>query len=490
MNDISFAIDKYLQRRVLAHELNHYTLLGISTIASDDEIKVAMKSAVVAWNASDRKSDPESAQAVAKLLKQAQLDLLNPTLKINYDKRLTARAPLSVKSVFPDENPFAPFDPSACLVGATVSDTFSNLIGNDEERWHDLQRQIPSLKQADSKPQKSMIQDSAPKLNLPEQVTVPKHTTSPKKGSGALRAEQLKRSRRFNQRLYIAGFSAVALFFLGYAGVRFGLNRYQVAQKGTSPRSNSDRVRQKNVPVHDALSNISAPEQPSGLPTLSREEVINDESVASPPPAVTAPIKAPAMATEPKDEPKPMEFKVASPLASPIDWNAAMTKAKAALESADFSTFHSQMERALALEANEEMKAKRARLDQLGQLYEIFVKSLNDSKSKLGAGQTINVGKNTINIVESNSTNLIVRIQGKNEKYPWDRLPQGIALAIAEKSLSSESPTDLAARAVYFSLSPTRNSLFANRIKEWFEKSLGKGEIRSDLPQAMSDTYE
>ena len=136
------------------------------------------------------------------------------------------------------------------------------------------------------------------------------------------------------------------------------------------------------------------------------------------------------------------------------------------------------------------MVAKRARLDQLGQLYEIFIKSMGEAKLKLGSAQVITVGKNTLSIVEVGSSELTVRIQGKNVKYAWDRLPPGIAIAMADLTLSTQSPTDIAARAAYFSLSPSRNELTEKKTKEWFEKSVGKGNIREDLPQALTDTYE
>ena len=171
-------------------------------------------------------------------------------------------------------------------------------------------------------------------------------------------------------------------------------------------------------------------------------------------------------------------------------WTEAMKKGKEAVEKADFELFQKQMELALPLSTSEEMQAKRARLDQLGQLYEIFIKSVREAKSKTRATEAITVGKNKVNIVEVKDKVLIVRIQGKNETYAWDSLPPGIALAMADLTLSEREPTDLAARAVYFSLSPSRNELVGKKVKDWFDKSVGKGEIRADLPQALTDTYE
>ncbi|MFN9435824.1 MAG: hypothetical protein ACK6DC_12915 [Planctomycetota bacterium] len=63
-------------------------------------------------------------------------------------------------------------------------------------------------------------------------------------------------------------------------------------------------------------------------------------------------------------------------------------------------------------------------------------------------------------------------------------------------SLDSQAPTDVAARAVFFSLAPqfreaaAKNELLKKRIAGWFEKTVGKDPIRKDLPQALTDSYE
>ena len=185
---------------------------------------------------------------------------------------------------------------------------------------------------------------------------------------------------------------------------------------------------------------------------------------------------------------KPMDAMPSA--ASRTEWVAVMKKAREAVEKADFKTFNQQIELALPLSVNEEMSAKRARLDQLGQLYEIFIKSMQEAKTKMKGAESFTVGKMTYSIIEVKENELIVRKDGNNVRYAWDRLPPGIANAMADLALSNSEPTDVAARAVYFSLSPAKNDLFAKRVKEWFDKSVGKGSIREDLVQALTDTYE
>ena len=71
MNELA-AIKKFLGVRIHEDHLNHYTLLGLDRNAGPNEIKQALRTAVASWNNADTKSDPESAQYVAKLIKQAQ----------------------------------------------------------------------------------------------------------------------------------------------------------------------------------------------------------------------------------------------------------------------------------------------------------------------------------------------------------------------------------------------------------------------------------
>jgi hypothetical protein len=62
--------------------------------------------------------------------------------------------------------------------------------------------------------------------------------------------------------------------------------------------------------------------------------------------------------------------------------------------------------------------------------------------------------------------------------------------------LSESAPVDVAARAIYFSLTPfyqeeaKANTLITKRIDGWFERSAGKESVRADIKQFLTDTYE
>ena len=516
MTKLTLAIEKHLQRRIAEHDLNHYRLLGISADAHADEIKRALKTTAAAWNASDTKSNPESAQLVAKLLKQAQTTLLNPASKIEYDKQIAAESLVAANNFFPDRNPFESFSAAS----ADANEIWAHSPGNGQLRWRELQRCIPPLCELDLLAPLSTAKTFTNPGSRSSPSPAIEPTQASNRQSSLARIEQLKRARRNKQRLVLAGVCAIAILFLGYSGVSFALNRKQVAQQSAPGRTTSDPIppnpapgpKPFNAPNNSkGRSNQGSPDFPSGLPSLTKE---TSDPVETPP--AMMPDMTPNMpdmpATTPPDTPLPVTPQPVTPspvTPSPVtqppvtpapetnpnamstkNWALAMTKSRAALDAADFANFHQQMEIALPLSSNDEMLAKRARLDQLGQLYEIFTNSLEEGKTKLKPNHVLTVGKNKLNIVEISSSELTIRIQGKNEKFAWDRLPPGIALAIADQTLSPQSPIDIAARAVYFSLSPTRNDIFDKKVKDWFEKSVGQGQVREDLQKALTDQYE
>ena len=543
------AIERHLGISIHQDPILHYDLLGISPDASSTDIKNALKAAAARWNASDRKSNPESALLVANLLKQAQSDLLDQNSRAQYDQSILA---LTAATTLPSQGSvdlFRAFEPAET---PDSNDASTKLLsfGQPEERWKELKHFIPQLTDASAEDNfLAQARGSTAPPSFSPSTALPSHRpnsngTQPTKSKELLRIEQLQRARKVKNRLYLSGIFAVAFLFLAFAGAKFWWNRQQVLRNAELAKANIDPVSSglkaiaKNTdPVLDppadrqnAKPNTDKPntDKPnteknapiqSGLPTLSQDS--NDSANANlglgmslgtengmgnepTPPAMTMPPAAPEPSAPEPNAPAPavptMSETPASPETAPMnempsmasmkDWNKAMKEARAAIDQLDFEKFHKQMEIAIPLSKTDELIAKQSRLDQLGQLYEIFINSMKDAKKKLRATEVLTVGKRKITIVETTEKELIIRVDGKNEKYAWDKMPLGIALALADLTLNDVGTTDLAARAVFCSLSPTKNELHEKRAKEFFEKSVGKGEIRPDLPQALTDSYE
>ncbi len=505
MGELSDAIEKHIGVRVLESTRNHYSLLGLKVNATSSEIKQALRTAVAAWNSSDTKSDPVSAQRVATLIKQAQAVLLDTARKLEYDKQFEVQALPINYSFLPTGDPFAPFDPNESLVGA-CSNAVASAFGSVDQRWAELCRQIPALGKSIAEQVVTVHRSESNRATPQEFGTSLANEPKVRGESAVVMIERLKRKRKMAQRLYIAGFLAFAVFFLAYAGIRFVWNRKQIAQnpgadamdmgKSTLVESSTKHSGGRKTPEKNASDSAFV------LPSLDKNDSsiktgveFTDSNSFGTIPAAPNSQSNPAVSDllAPSPDAKPIEQLSMVPVrqgASKSEWIDAMTKAREAVDKTDFSTFHYYMKIALAVSSSDEMVSKQARLDQLGQLYEIFISSIREAKAKLNGAETISVGKLQVIIVEMKKDQLIVKIQGKNEQYAWDRLPTGIAMALADLTLSDQEPTDIAARAVYCSLSPARNQLFEKRVKVWFEKSVGKGTIRKDLVQAFTDTYE
>ena len=350
--------------------------------------------------------------------------------------------------------------------------------------------------------------------------------------------EQLRSRRRRRNLLAVGGMVLAALGLLGFASFRFVSNRQQVAQQ--------DRNKPAERPSDNALgnalpgtnpSNTKTPDLNIGATTKGRNRKGANESplpelpsvgfsepdasspatdnpamakppMQMPPDAASTPEPAPEPAPEPvpetTTEPTPAPNTEPAPVPTPEpamanetpEWKAGMAKAKEALVSRDPSKFEPLIAAMLGKATTKLGKDQTARLDQAGQLLKIYAESFDEAKLKAKGASSLKVGATEVSIVESTPEKLIVRAQGKNQSYEWDKLPFGIAAAVCDLGLSDSAPVDIAARAIFFSIHPfyqeaaKSNNLVTKRIDGWFERSLGKESIRADLKQFLTDRYE
>lgn len=441
----------------------------------------------------------------------------------------------SAVSPWPAGDPYGEFEPSL-LLGQTATATLP--IPSAASRWNELEQSIPNLRELRSRSQEAEAAAQHARFN-DSIVQRPAPNATSAENSPIARIELLRKSRLRKQRIYLGGFIVVAFVFLGVAGAMFYQNRQQLAAaEAEKSAPKNDKNPTTKPPIGSLANNSKTKTPPPMLPKVNAgvaddasqnqdssmkdpamsgsdkmepakddkpKQVDAPEMTAKDP--VTVPITAPTTpenptTPEPKEPAKPesptkpaeeMTMEPTTPAMtadSKKQWNEKMKAARAAIDKADFAKFGKLMEELIAMPGDAVMDAKRARLDQMGQLYEIYINAMKEARKKTRGTDVLTVGKNKVNIVEVRDDVLIVRVAGKNERYPWDKLPPGIALAMAEITLSESEPTDVAARAIYFSLAPTKNEATDKKVKAWFEKSLGKGDVRKDLDQALTDKYE
>ena len=530
MDNISQSIQRYLGRSVSNDSLNHYTLLGIDPDASTDQIKSALRAAAAAWNSADTRSSPQDAQQVAQLLKQAQATLLDANKRALYDRAILAIASKHVDSnlgiskvalEFPVGDPLSPFDPVAFRPMRSAS-----RFGDTASRWRELEATVfagedpNALPSIASQPSMNIANDTANESPFSKASTQSYVPNRDSQQNASVIIQQLRRKRQRNQSLVLGGILLAAVAFLGFAAIRFFLNQQNVAANKeidgnhTKPSDFRPQVEKSKESI-DAKAETKAPMR-SNLPSVNKEsEANNVDGLDGTPPPMNDGAGKSDMATMPPPvspaEPMPPEAMKPSPdtpsspqsmtptpsmPATMLDpkiasqWGKAMTEGKAALQKLDFDTFEKSMESALALSMGDSQTAKQKRLDQFGQLYRIAIDAMIEARTKTRGADVITVGKNRVSIVEIKSDSIVVRFSGENKSYQWSEVPMGIALGLLDLTLSTTEPTDLASRAVYLSFSTAKTDLHARKIEEFFSKSLGKGDIRSDLPQALTDTYE
>ncbi|MCU0707154.1 MAG: hypothetical protein MUF23_02570 [Pirellula sp.] len=529
MKEVLEAIERHLGRSLTIPELDYYQVIGLELYCDDPkQIRNALQEATNRWMQSETGKFPDSAQIVGKLLKQAQAILLDPQKRERYNAQLSklrtsqkepasaaAQVGASDQYSFPDADPMAPFAPDPQAWQARLTEAPCALLEqvlDPQTRLLELEQLFPTLAEWDAPPQTTKHPEIFVKQN-----DAPKSSRT----TGVSLAEQMRLNRRRKKMLVGGGMVLAALLLLGASVWAFINNQHRIANKEafkpTRPAESLNggapmlpEVEKSPVKTDDENAEPMPPTRPrrdrkreknqepvmSDLPSVPRDPV-EGEPPNNPPANTplastpTAMVPSTNMPETPPETPPP-----SASSSETAEWKKMMATARASIDRADFATFETEIAKAIESAQSPMGRDQAARLDQLGQLYKIATESFEEAKRKARGTSSLKVGNTETSIVETTPEKLIVRVAGKNQPYTWDKLPFGIAAALTDLSLSSTEPTDLAARAIYFSLAPAfresaaKSDLLKKRIDDWFEKSLGKGQVRADLRQALTDSYE
>lgn len=434
----------------------------------------------------------------------------------------------NASELLPLGDPMLPFNP-ASIAPDSLARANASLNLTPEKRRAELSELFPSLMLLSIQPEPTQEQppawllaaDRKPSANASfadkDQQDPAKRTDTKRTDTKRVDlVEQLRSRRRRRNLLAVGGMVLAALGLLGFASFRFLSNRQQVAQQDR----NKPAVRPTDNPQGNAIpdadpSNAKTPDLNVGATTKGRNRRGTNgsplpelPSVGFSTPDASLPMTDnPAMAKPPGDpdapsNPEPAPETAPEPAPVPAmanetpEWKAGMAKAKEALVSRDPSQFEPLIAAMLDKATTKLGKDQTARLDQAGQLLKIYAESFEEAKLKAKGASSLKVGATEMSIVESTPEKLIIRAQGKNQSYEWDKLPFGIAAALCDLGLSESAPVDIAARAIFFSIHPfyqeaaKSNNLVTKRIDGWFERSLGKESVRADLKQFLTDRYE
>ncbi|XZE17976.1 hypothetical protein SH449x_003258 [Pirellulaceae bacterium SH449] len=507
MTELQKAIERHLGLTFSSEEVTYYQLLDVPIDSDNEAILKALKEAADKWNRSDRKSNPQGAKAVASMLKEAQSTLMHPDKRKEYDLRIGSIVGSKEREACAWD---APFDIAMRLPDYDIRD-----FGTPESLWSELVTATslePFLKDSRVPMVSASVQQVALGGAARSVGSLAGKQTAASPGTD--RVALLKKKRQRQQLIMASGLIGVAFLFLGGASIYYYSNQLKLAEAnakseaerppaaanptgaddpflpGVAPNTNEPGKQTATRPS-DFRSNLPSISRDMGGGTTDSAEGMSIEPSMQNGDGMRGAVAG--MGADPAVMPDPQGGNVAmesQPMMADTKWSATMTKAREAIARADFEVFKEEIERALLLGKTQEQEAKYKRLDQLGQLYEIGVDAMKEARKSLRGAETLSVGNRKIAIVEVKEDALIVRQSGDNEMFAWNALPLGIALAVSKFTLSETDPTDVAARAVYLSFLPDKTPFHDKAIEGLWEACLGKGSIREDLPQALTDMYE
>jgi hypothetical protein len=138
----------------------------------------------------------------------------------------------------------------------------------------------------------------------------------------------------------------------------------------------------------------------------------------------------------------------------------------------------------LALGSTLEPQVTRLSLitDHVDQFWQAFEAGLKD----LG-GQEITLGGKLASVIEVRPKELLVRVEGRNRKFNRERLPTGIAIAVADRALKPEAGSSDLFRGAYLAVQPSPDR--AKVMAEW-KKAQEKGVPVDELLSFLDDRYE
>lgn len=265
--------------------------------------------------------------------------------------------------------------------------------------------------------------------------------------------------------------------------------------ESTIPAARPPKVKPKPAPPVEPAPNpepmpepTPEPVPPAPMPTPEPAPMPTPTPAPEPPVPTPTPSPPPPTPT-PTPTPEPATPQITKQEA--IDLGKALTTAKIALGEQNFEEADKQLAAAEPLAKLPEHKAKLARLKEVAEYVKQFRRAIEESVAGLEAGATIKVGSSTmIVVVETFPDKIVVRSLGQNKTYPFQDLPLGLAVAIADMKLDPAAPENRVIKGSYLALDKRGDSVALDKAKSYWEEAQLSGVDTSHLLPFLSDKYD
>ena len=220
--------------------------------------------------------------------------------------------------------------------------------------------------------------------------------------------------------------------------------------------------------------------RPADEPPLSPAE----DPVPPPEPQPTVPTNVPPPkppATVPAVTPTPPANPMPAPPSEPVldparqkAFQQALASTRKALTDRDLAAAASHLNEAVSLTQTDEERAEADQVEALRAYVEAFWESLQAQIPRLGSGSEIPVGEMMVVVVETGKDFLIVRANGRNQRFAINAMPHGLAFSVAQ-SLFSKSANAKVLLASFVIAEPDGNPDRARQLLR--EASQGGAEV-------------
>jgi hypothetical protein len=210
----------------------------------------------------------------------------------------------------------------------------------------------------------------------------------------------------------------------------------------------------------------------------------------TPEPATPEPARSPEPTTPESPASETPEMK--APSAEELQTlGKLMRGAKTSLGTFEFDEANAALAEAEALAVLPEHRAKVQRLQEVANQARQFHEAIGRTLATISAGDVIKVGTSTeAAVVDVNSSELVLRLNGQNRTYTIDDMPLGLAVNLGEKSLNAESPTTRVLKGAYVLVNKRTDAAQRQKAKTWWEEAQLNGVDMRELMPVFDDDYD
>ncbi len=234
--------------------------------------------------------------------------------------------------------------------------------------------------------------------------------------------------------------------------------------QGTGANQDAKTEKPVGEVSNDPVPNVKVPE--------AKSEPV--KSVPTPMPATTTPVETP--------KPSAAELK---------ELSTALTGARRSVGEQEFAIAESFLSKAEAVAKLPVHQAQVERLRAIAAYVKQFSEAVVAAVKALNAGDSIKVGNSTIvAFVEARPDAVVLRVTGMNRTFKLNKLPAGLAIAIAETHLAEKDPATLLIKGAYLLTNPNSNEEAIAKARRYFETAAAAGAQIDDLLAIFDDKYD